>query len=180
MSPSQNPRSSDQKPRSHDWGSSQDILSEKLFHRMIALEQKRSERTQRPFALLLMDAGRSLAIGKSTEPENSGMLLNLLSRIQADTRETDLMGWYQTNVAVGVMFTEIMADNTLILNAILSRINSTLRKKLTAEQFNQIKFSCQLFPEELGRLNPVSEKTVGLPMIYPAGGSPSGTGSIRG
>ena len=146
---------------------------------MLSLEQKRSERTQRPFALLVMDAGRLLPIRRNMEPKKSGILLDILSGIQTETRETDLMGWYQTNVSVGVMFTEIMSDNALILNAILSRINKTLRLKFTTEQFNQITFSCQLFPEEVGRLNPVSEESVGLPMTYAAGGSASGPASIR-
>ncbi len=32
-----------------------EVLSENTFHRMISLERKRSERSQRPFVLLLVD-----------------------------------------------------------------------------------------------------------------------------
>jgi hypothetical protein len=35
-----------------------EVLSEAVFHRRIAQERKRSERSQRPFVLLLIDAGR--------------------------------------------------------------------------------------------------------------------------
>ena len=45
---------------------------------MISLERKRSERTQRPFVLLLMDAGRTLPTEK-----NGRVLLDILSALQA-------------------------------------------------------------------------------------------------
>lgn len=165
--PSANSRNAKRKPLPQNWGGSKEILPEETFRRMISLEKKRSERTQRPFALLRMDAQRSLLI-----ENNAGALLNVLSVLQAATRDTDLVGWHETNVSVGVMFTEVTLENELILTTVLSRINATLREKLTTEQFSQIKFSYQLFPEELGRINPVSEKSVGLPLSYAAGGNP--------
>lgn len=66
----------------------QEILGEELFHNMISLERKRSERTQRPFVLLLMDASRALPAVK-----NSRNLIEILSALNAATRETDVMGW---------------------------------------------------------------------------------------
>ena len=36
-----------------------EVLTDDVFRRMISLERKRSERTQRPFVLLLMDTGRA-------------------------------------------------------------------------------------------------------------------------
>jgi hypothetical protein len=143
---------------------SKEILPERVFHRMISLEEKRSKRTQRPFALLFMNAGRTLPF-----ETNAGPLLSIVPVLQAHTRETDLIGWYETNVSVGVMFTEITVGNDLILSTILSRINATLRTKLTPEQLNRIKGSCVLVPEELGRIYPVSEKNVGLPVTYVVG-----------
>ena len=144
--PSANPRSADRKPRSRNWVRPKEILSEKDFRRMLSLEQKRSERAQRPFAILLMETGRP-----HSSENNILALLNILSVLQTATRETDLMGWYETNISVGVMFTEIMMDNDLSLSTILSRISAILREKLSAEQFGQIKFSCDLYPEELKR-----------------------------
>jgi hypothetical protein len=138
---------------------------------MLALEQKRSERTQRPFALLLVET-------QNLRPQESGprLLLEVLAALQSDTRETDLIGWYQTNVSAGVMFTEIMLDNRPILNAILSRMNASLRKQLTEKQFDQVKFSCQLFPEELGRIDFISQGATGLPLKFAASQGSEGYG----
>jgi hypothetical protein len=160
MSPSANPRSVDQKRRSKNWVASREILPEKSFRRMFSLEEKRSERTQRPFALLLMSTR------EVSNASNVAALLNILSILESSTRETDLMGWHETNVRVGVMFTDIMLDNQLILSGILDRINVTLREKLTVEQFSRIRFSCHLYPEQLRRLKPVSEQNIDLPLSY--------------
>src|SRR6266852_309053 len=138
---------------------SNEVLAEQVFHRMIALERKRSERTQRPFVLLLMDTGRSLPTDK-----NGRILLDILSALQAATRETDVMGWYESNSVVGVMFTEITPDNNLILSTILSRISDVLRNRLTTEQFSQVKFSFHLFPEEW---DPNNTERQSNPTLYP-------------
>jgi lipopolysaccharide/colanic/teichoic acid biosynthesis glycosyltransferase len=126
---------------------------------MISLERKRSERTQRPFVLLLMDTGRPTPTEK-----NGRILLDILSALQAATRETDVMGWYEENAAVGVMFTEITLENNLILSTILGRISDVLRGRLSSDQFSQIKFSFHLFPEEWDPNTPERQSN---PTLYP-------------
>jgi lipopolysaccharide/colanic/teichoic acid biosynthesis glycosyltransferase len=138
---------------------SSEILTEDVFLRMISLERKRSERTQRPFVLLLMETGRNLPTQK-----NGRILLDILSALQAATRETDVMGWYRSDSVVGVMFTEITLDHNLIFSTILSRISDALRNKLTTEQFSQIKFSFHLFPEQWDPQNPERPSN---PTLYP-------------
>jgi len=120
-----------------------DVLNESAFHRMITVERKRSERSQRPFVLLLVDTGK-----KKTGDNNGRVLLDLLSALQVATRETDVTGWYKENSVVGVMFTEIVLDNNLVLSTILSRIGNVLRDRLDSEQFSRIKFSFHVFPDD--------------------------------
>jgi len=150
---------SERKPQPQNLLASKEILSEEAFRRMISLERKRSERTQRPFVLLLMDTGRTQLTQK-----NGRILLDILFALESATRETDVMGWYETNAAVGVMFTEIMLENNLMLSAILARISEVLRGRLTSEQFSQIKFSFHLFPEEWDASNPERQSN---PTLYP-------------
>src|SRR5262249_8414830 len=126
-----------------------EVLSEDVFRKMISLERKRSERTQRPFVLLLVETG-----SHSPSKKNGRFLLEILNSLQAATRETDVMGWYESDSVVGVMFTEITLDSNLILSTILSRISEVLRDRLTTEQFSRIKFSFHLFPEEWDPHNP--------------------------
>ncbi len=120
-----------------------DILSEEAFRAMISLERKRSERSQRPFVLLLIETGRSQAGEKQGR-----VLLEMLGALQGATRETDVTGWYTTSSVVGVMFTEIVLDNNAVLSTILARIGAVLRDRLDTEQFGRIKFSFHVFPDD--------------------------------
>ena len=153
------PRSAKNVPQPQNGLDPREVLNEEVFRRMISLERKRSERTQRPFVLLLMDTGRT----QPTE-QNGQILLDILSALHTATRETDVMGWYEMNSAVGVMFTEITLENKLVLSTILSRISEVLRAQLTNEQFSQIKFSFHLFPEEWDPNNPERQSN---PTLYP-------------
>jgi lipopolysaccharide/colanic/teichoic acid biosynthesis glycosyltransferase len=136
-----------------------EVLSEETFHRMIALERKRSERSQRPFVLLLIDAGRNQRGDKQGR-----VLLDMLSALQEATRETDVTGWYTTNSVVGVMFTEIALDNNAVLSTILSRIGAVVRDRLDTDQFSRIKFSFHVFPDDWDSQNPERPSN---PTLYP-------------
>ena len=123
-----------------------EVLSEDGFQRVISLERKRSERSQRPFVLLLIDTGHSPS-GES----DSRILLDVRPALQQAIRETDVTGWYKTNSVLGVMFTEIGPDNNLVSSTILSRIGSALRDRLDADQF---RFWFHVFPDNWDPQNP--------------------------
>jgi hypothetical protein len=162
------PQSVDRKLRS-DWKAQPQnlLLSEKAFHRMISLERKRSERSQSPFVLLLIDTDQSLPADR-----RGRTMLNVVSTLQPVTRETDEIGWYELNTSIGVMFREVAPDNdlivTTILSRILSRINASLRDKLVTDQLRQIRFAYHLFPEKWERHGAASEKEGGLALNYAA------------
>ncbi|HEY4901966.1 MAG TPA: sugar transferase [Candidatus Sulfotelmatobacter sp.] len=121
-----------------------DILQEQAFVRMISLERKRSERSRKPFVLMLLDMGRPLAAGKSDKA-----LTKILAALAVTTRETDVTGWYKNNFMVGVMFTEIGAeDRDRIVSTMVARVSETLREHLTAEQFQQLSVSFHVYPED--------------------------------
>jgi lipopolysaccharide/colanic/teichoic acid biosynthesis glycosyltransferase len=136
-----------------------EVLSEESFHRMISLERRRSERSQRPFVLLLIDTGRN-----QPEEKQSRVLLDMLSALQGATRETDVTGWYTTNSVVGVMFTEIVLDNNAVLSTILSRVGTVLRDWLDTDQFSRIKFSFHVFPDDW---DSQESDRPGNPTLYP-------------
>lgn len=79
-----------------------DILNAESFRRMIALERKRSERSRKPFMLLLLDMGEQLSSEKNGET-----LGKILSALSLSSRETDFTGWYANDCVIGVLFTEI-------------------------------------------------------------------------
>lgn len=134
------------------------VLGEEPFHRMIALERKRTERSGQPFVLLLLNGGNCLPSDKSGR-----VLGKILSALSLATRETDVTGWYKEHSIVGVMFTDIGADDRAsILGTMMSRVSETLRNNLSLEKFQQINISFHVFPEHWDQ-----ESTHGNPALYP-------------
>jgi exopolysaccharide biosynthesis polyprenyl glycosylphosphotransferase len=120
------------------------ILNAEDFRRMITLERKRSERSRKPFMLLLLDMGDDLP-----SERNGKILGKILSALCASTRDTDVTGWYSNNCVVGVMFTEIaIEEGGATPSTIITRVTQTLQGNLTLEQFNRVTLSFHVFPED--------------------------------
>ena len=118
------------------------VLNPEAFRRMIALERKRSERSRKPFVLLLLD------IGDRPSDRNGKILGKISSVLSASTRDTDVTGWYSDDCVVGVMFTEISPEESAsIPSTIIARVTDTLRSNLALEQFNRVRISFHVFPE---------------------------------
>jgi len=141
-----------------------EVLNEEAFQRMIAVERKRTERSRIPFLLMLLDVG-SYEISEKSGRTLGSVVLALLS----STRETDAIGWYKDGVVVGVVFTGLAVDDKTsaknsILSTILARVSTTLRDKLTLEQFNRVGISFHFFPDDWDHDRPGRPSN---PALYP-------------
>ena len=124
-----------------------EVLNQEAFHRVISLERRRTERSRKPFVLMLLDMGDRLhseATGKS--------LTKLLGAVSLCTRATDVAGWYKTDSVIGVMFTEIsLEDRKTIVSTMIARVSDILRRHLNLEQFSQVSVSFHVYPEDWGQ-----------------------------
>jgi lipopolysaccharide/colanic/teichoic acid biosynthesis glycosyltransferase len=119
-------------------------LDEKTFRRVIAVERKRTERSNSPFVLMLLEVTNHQNIEKSRRS-----LECILAALVASCRDTDLVGWYKHQSVVGVMFTGLVVnDKNSVLGAILNRVSNTLRDELTFEQFSQVSITFHFFPDD--------------------------------
>ena len=136
-----------------------EILSQKAFHRVISIERMRTERSRKPFMLMLLDMGDHLpseTVGKT--------LGRLVAALSTSTRETDVAGWYETDRIVGVMFIEIsVEDRQTVVSTMISRVSEILRNHLSLEQFNRVSFSFHVFPEEWDQ----DSRKPNNPVFYP-------------
>lgn len=119
-------------------------LDEAAFRQMIAVERKRTERSKAPFLLMLLEVDP----GEGTRAETA--TLDAVMRILlASSRDTDLIGWYKERVILGAIFTGLVVnDRRSILDAFLTKINSTLRDELSPAQFSQVRISFHFFPDD--------------------------------
>ena len=135
------------------------VLDDRSFQRMISLERKRSERSRKPFLLMLLDAGDS-----QFPAQRQQVLRHVVSALSETTRETDVLGWYKEGSMIGVMFTEIVGeDRSFIVSVVTSRVTTTLRSRLTLEEARQISITFHLFPEDWGQESQRPE----LETLYP-------------
>jgi lipopolysaccharide/colanic/teichoic acid biosynthesis glycosyltransferase len=127
---------------------------------MISIERKRTERSRKPFLLMLLDTGNC-----QDSKKNGKAIDKILSALLASTRETDVTGWYENRGTVGVLFTEFEIDNkNSIVDTMLSKVSTTLQDNLTFEQFNQISVSFHIFPDDWD--DDISGR-FGNPTLYP-------------
>jgi lipopolysaccharide/colanic/teichoic acid biosynthesis glycosyltransferase len=137
-----------------------EVVNEGTFRRMISIERKRTERSRKPFLLMLLDTGNC-----QDSKKNGKALDKILSALLASTRETDVTGWYENRGTVGVLFTEFEIDNkNSIVDTMLSKVSTTLQDNLTFEQFNQISVSFHIFPDDWD--DDISGR-FGNPTLYP-------------
>jgi len=130
-------RASSEKAR--DYG----LVEEACFTRIVVMERKRTERSAKPFLLMLIEGRESLRPVNGTRE----FLHKLTVVLKNSTRETDTVGWYETDRAIGVIFTEVGAADNATMAAILTKITNSLRIQLSAEQMSRLEISLYRYPE---------------------------------
>jgi hypothetical protein len=126
------------------------------FNRMLELERKRTQRSRKPFILILIDI---TGLMNSCPPGGVDKLQKALS---SGFRETDFQGWYRRESIIGIVFTELhsVGDNTRailfrkLMDALASRIEPDWLQKIyvtfhTHPSSHQDAISCGRF--DLGR-----------------------------
>ena len=116
-------------------------LNEAVFHSLLTHERRRAERSRKPFVLMLLDA--NLEDGTAAQ-----ILKNAADVVLATKRETDLVGWYKSEVILGVIFTEVSVEgSTPVTEVLRTKIETALIKHLGREPASKIAISLHLFPE---------------------------------
>ncbi|HEY1805436.1 MAG TPA: sugar transferase [Terracidiphilus sp.] len=119
-------------------------FDETTFRRMIAIERKRTERSKAPFVLMLLEA-----VSDRGPKKNSLTLNRVTAALLQSSRDTDLVGWYKNGAIVGTLFTGLIVnDKRAVLDTFLAKVSAALQEELTADEFNQVRISFHLFPDD--------------------------------
>lgn len=114
------------------------LYVEDYFNERLCFERKRTERSQNPFLIMLLNIERL----QDNKSEITGELTSILF---SSTRETDIKGWYKYDAIIGVIFTEM---NGLDKETIKHKILQNMYQNLSVEQMKKIEISFHLFPEK--------------------------------
>jgi hypothetical protein len=101
------------------------FLSEATFQSTIAVERARTERSDRPFVLMLVD------VDVDSSETRLSLIETVMRVLQMSTRDTDIVGWYKNEEVAGVMFTELLSgdDSAAAVPTMLARVSNQLREQ---------------------------------------------------
>ncbi len=119
------------------------LLNDSEFRRMLAIERKRSERTDAPFLLMLAECGDS-----GIQDADPAILEAIGNTLLQHSRDTDIIGWYQEGVILGALFTGLEANQrNSVLGTVAGRMRMLLESNLTSEEWRQVRLGFHLFPD---------------------------------
>jgi len=122
------------------------LYLEEYFENLLSLERKRTERSKKPFLLMLVNIEKLININGNNEIANriAYMLFSI-------TREIDIKGWAKYNSVIGVIFTEINGTDK---NSLKQKVFDYLNTILDEKQANNVEITCCFFPEEHDKQKP--------------------------
>jgi len=121
-----------------------ELCSEKIFISILYSERKRTDRSEKPFLLTLLDI-HNIKPGDSYPLILHGIELALLK----SKRETDICGWYEYGSKIGIIFTDI--DSIEIQGAreaISAKIRRNLSENIPPEIMAELSVVFHYYPEK--------------------------------
>jgi lipopolysaccharide/colanic/teichoic acid biosynthesis glycosyltransferase len=124
---------------------SEAFLCESKFATRLCLERKRTERSGRSFMLALLN----LAIADSGERRAlRGLVVAALCPV---VRDTDVVGWYEHDNVVGVIFTHLQdVSRAAVKSTLDAKLGRVLGAALPAQGVQRLRVSYHFFPESSG------------------------------
>ncbi len=114
------------------------IYIENYFNERLCFERKRTERSNNPFLLMLLNI-------EEYKGNKSKTITAVMSALFSSTRETDIKGWYSHDSVIGVIFTEI---SNMDINSRGQKVYEKLCESAGSLEVDKIKISFHLFPEK--------------------------------
>ncbi|MGI9102768.1 MAG: sugar transferase [Terriglobales bacterium] len=134
------------------------LVGEENFLFAVAQERKRSDRSGKPFLLVLLT-------GHYEGEEGAETVRKVMTSFVDSTRETDIVGWYREGEALGVIFTELPRDKDESLKVIMTRVTESLNRGLDPQELDAISITCHIYPEAAAK----TDEPQRVKMFYPAG-----------
>lgn len=122
------------------------MLDEVVFASILSAERRRTDRSGRPFLLLLLELRPLPANGRS---RHRPQVRKVLRALKTCMRQTDCMGWYENHTVIGVIFTELHPEKPA-RDRIVAKVHTALRNHLKPAWLGAISLSAHLYPLQDG------------------------------
>jgi len=117
-------------------------LAQAAFRRLLCHERKRSERSRKSFLLMLMRHKDPKSTAEQVTLERAVRPLGTL------IRETDTLGWFESDHTLGVIFTELGdAELGAAVQSVESKVLAALHRALNANYVKNLEISIYSYPQ---------------------------------
>ena len=106
------------------------------FHHMLRIEKKRTERSHKPFLLVLFDISDLDTVNGSGHTREK-----VKNIIKSCSRDTDIRGWFKHNMIIGTIYTEMASVDESSIETIFRKIHNKMGNTLGTEAASKIKIS---------------------------------------
>ena len=135
------------------------LIQEAVFVQMLRVERRRTERSGKQFMLVLIS-------GDDFQTDLGGLLIqNLVAAISSKTRETDVLGWYEQDVTLGLLMTEIGDADAATIDTIIQKITLVVQRAVNSEAYHRLTMVFRVFPREIANLSNEDEHVTLYPDI---------------
>jgi len=122
------------------------------FRHMLRVERMRTERSKKPFLLLLLDVSKLM-----DQYRHRDVLAVIKSALIPSVREVDAQGWYHNYQSIGIIFPEIEAGQITMIESFARQVSDRFLEKLNPDWLDKIDISFHVFPEKGGA--PLQDET---------------------
>jgi lipopolysaccharide/colanic/teichoic acid biosynthesis glycosyltransferase len=116
------------------------VVQEATFVQMLRFERRRTERSGKQLMLVLISTEHFR--GKS----GCTLIDNVVTALAARIRETDVLGWYERDLTLGILMTEIGSADILTVETIMHKISHAL-ENVKADKSRWLTVNYHLFPQ---------------------------------
>ena len=138
------------------------MYKEHYFCELLSIERKRSERSRKPFLLMLADLN-----GFEDRFERHQISKRIGDALSSATRDTDIKGWFKYDCVIGVMFTDIAVKDKNIKHGhkhLADKCSDSLGISLGEDELERVVLTWHVFP---GQFDKVFTDASGHTTVYP-------------
>ena len=111
------------------------------FEHLLYIETRRSERSNRPLCLVLV-AGIKI----DDEIVRTHAFRKICQPLRSSIRETDIVGWYQHNRTLGIIFPDLPTMTTVVVEELRHKVMGAIATLLSPELAARIDVSLYVYP----------------------------------
>ncbi len=120
--------------------SARDITPSTAFLQALNHEHKRAERSGRPFVLVLIS-------GDCFQNEGHlNLAPSVAMSVSSCKRETDSIGWYEQDLTLGVLLTEIGHVDNAKVELLIQKISSAVQQAVSPQEFRRLELAIHVLP----------------------------------